>query len=95
MSSERNKRKQTAYIKGVPRNLGKWSFGSRLKDLDDGLEFNGTEELQAKFPNHTTVPYVFSDEEAIVCEGFALTENGCLPAKVISKLSKRLSKRKT
>ena len=90
LSSDQNKRR-TAYVKGCPRDLALWVFVPRMKDLCDGREFNGTVDQVRRFPSNETIPYVFSAEENIICEGFALTPEGYLPDTVIAKVKARLS----
>jgi len=90
LSSDQNKRR-TAYVKGCPRDLALWVFVPRMKDLCDGREFNGTVDQVRRFPSNETIPYVFSTEENIICEGFALTPEGYLPDTVIAKVKARLS----
>jgi hypothetical protein len=66
-----------------------------MQDLDDGKEFNGTEENMKKYPNNEGVACVFDEEDSIIYEGFALTAAGSLPLTVITELTKNFKMNRT
>ena len=74
-SSEQNRAKSSAFIRGVPRDLQEWTFVQRRKDIEDGREFHGTRENMQKYPRSEAVLCVLDTDEDIIVEGFSLADS--------------------